>query len=38
MISAYSIQAQVGRVSEQALEGILFRDRRVESAHAEPTP
>lgn len=25
MISAYRIQAQVGRVSEQALEGILFR-------------
>jgi hypothetical protein len=25
MLSAYRIQAQVGRVSEQALEGILFR-------------
>jgi hypothetical protein len=25
MLSAYRIQAQVGRVSDQALEGILFR-------------
>jgi len=38
MLSAYHIQAQVGRVSEQALEGILFRGRRVVSTHAERTP
>ena len=38
MVSVYRLQAQVGPMTEQALEGILFRDRRVESAHAERTP
>ena len=38
MISAYRLQAQAGPVTEQALEGILFRDRRVVSTHAERTP
>ena len=38
MISAYRLQAQAGPVTEQALEGILFRDRWVVSTHAERTP
>jgi len=38
MVSAYRLQAQVGPMTEQALEGILFRDRRMVSTHAERTP
>ena len=38
MVSAYRLQAQVGPMTEQALEGILFRDRRVVSTHAERRP
>jgi hypothetical protein len=35
---AYRIQASAGPVTDKALEEILFRDRRVESAHAERRP
>ena len=38
MVAVYRLQAQVGPMTEQALEGILFRDRRVVSTHAERTP
>jgi len=38
MVSVYRLQAQMGPVTVQALKGILFRDRRVVSAHAERTP
>ena len=38
MISVYRLQAQAGPVTEQALEGILFRDRRVVWTHAERRP
>jgi len=38
MVSVYRLQAQVGPMTEQAPEGILFRDRRVVSTHAERRP
>ena len=38
MLFAYRLQAQAGPVTEQALEGILFRDQRVVSTPAERTP
>ena len=38
MLDAYRIQASAGPVTDKALEEILLRDRRVESAHAERTP